>query len=511
MTQNPLLEMKRIGKRFGNTVALRDIDLVLNAGEVLGLVGENGAGKSSLMKILAGAYSRDSGTITVRGATVDLDNPRAGANAGIAIIYQELSLFPDFDAAQNIFAGRELRNRDFALARLDHGRMRSEARRILHDELGANVPVDRPVRDLSLSDRQMIEIAKALSSSADIIIMDEPTEALEEIERKKLIATIKRLQASGKAIIYVSHRIKELLGICSRVMVLRDGRTVADLPVEDLDVDKVVNAMIGGALAKQFPPRIPARSDPSLEVRGLSKKGAFQDISFALSEGEIFGIAGLEGSGKSALLRALFGQRPSDNGAIRIDGRDVRIADTTDAIRERFAFLPAERKVEGIFTQHSVGWNLSIANLGALGKITLLPSKEKDVASRYISRLGVKCDGPQADIESLSGGNQQKVMLARWLLTKPRLLLLEEPTRGVDVRAKSEVYALIQAAAKDGCSVIIVSADNAELLGLCHRVAVMFEGAITTMLDAATSKEETLALHSVRPPETHHSVGGING
>jgi len=511
MANNPLLEMKGIGKRFGNMVALQGIDLALSGGEVLGLVGENGAGKSTLMKILAGAYSRDGGTIAVRGMEVELDSPKAGADAGIAIIYQELSLFPDFNAAENIFAGRELRRSGFSLAPLSHGQMRREARRLLSEELGVEVAIDRPVRELSLSDRQMIEIAKALNSNADIIIMDEPTEALEEVERKQLFAIIKRLQAAGKAIIYVSHRIKELLGICSRVMVLRDGRTAADLPVADLDVDKVVAAMIGGALSKQFPPRVPPRSDPSVEVRGLSRAGAFDDISFSLAKGEIFGIAGLEGSGKSALLRALFGQRAYERGTVKVEGKDVQLTDITDAIRERFAFLPAERKVEGIFPEHSVGWNLSIGNLGVLGKITLRPSKEKEVAASYISKLGVKCEGPQAEISSLSGGNQQKVMLARWLLTQPKVLLLEEPTRGVDVRAKSEVYALVQAAAQDGCTVIVVSADNAELLGLCHRVAVMFEGKITTVVDAATSKEETLALHSVRPPEILHPVGGING
>ncbi|WP_234818648.1 sugar ABC transporter ATP-binding protein [Sinorhizobium fredii] len=503
--------MKGITKRFGNTLALDGINLVLNGGEVLGLVGENGAGKSTLMKILAGAYARDGGKISVSGGAVELGSPKAGADAGIAIIYQELSLFPDFDAAENIFAGREPLRRDIALAPLNHRQMREEARRLLQNELGVDVPVDRPVRELSLSNRQMIEIAKALSRNADIIIMDEPTEALEEAERKQLIATIKQLQASGKGIIYVSHRIQELLGICSRVMVLRDGRTVADMSVADLDVDKVVSAMIGGSLSKQFPPRVPARSDPSLEVRGLSLPGSFEDISFDVAKGEIFGIAGLEGSGKSALLRALFGQRPYGSGTVKVDGREVLIRDTTDAIRERFAFLPAERKVEGIFPQHSVGWNLSIANLGVLGRITLRPAKEKEVAVRYISALGVKCGGPQAAITSLSGGNQQKIMLARWLLTKPKLLMLEEPTRGVDVRAKSEVYALVQAAAKDGCSVLVVSADNAELLGLCHRVAVMFEGRITTVVEAAASKEETLALHSVRPPETLSEMGGING
>ncbi|KQX51317.1 MULTISPECIES: sugar ABC transporter ATP-binding protein [unclassified Ensifer] len=510
MTQNPLLEMKGISKRFGNMLALNGINLVLNPGDVLGLVGENGAGKSTLMKILAGAYGRDEGTISVRGDVVELDSPRAGADAGIAIIYQELSLFPDFDAGENVFAGRELTRGRFGLAPLDHARMREEARRILTEDLGVDVPVDRPVRELSLSHRQMIEIAKALSTNADIIIMDEPTEALEEAERKQLFAAIERLQSAGKAIIYVSHRIQELLGICTRVMVLRDGNTVADHPTAGLDVDKVVGAMIGGSLAKQFPPRVPAKSEPSLEVRGLTKRGAFEDISFTLAKGEIFGIAGLEGSGKSALLRSLFGQRPCDAGQISIDGRSVEIKGPVDAIRERMAFLPAERKTEGIFPQRSVAWNLSIANLRAIGRTTLNPAKEREVTSGYISKLGVKCDGPDAEITSLSGGNQQKVLLARWLLTGPKILLLEEPTRGVDVRAKSEVYALVHAAAKEGCSVIVVSADNAELLGLCHRVAVMFEGKITTVVDAATSKEETLALHTVRSPEALHHHGGNN-
>ncbi len=511
MTNAPLLQMKSITKRFGNMKALSGIDLVLNPGDVLGLVGENGAGKSTLMKILSGAYARDEGTISVRGRVVDLDNPKDGSEAGIAIIYQELSLFPDFDAAENIFAGRELRRGNSSASPLDHSAMRAAASRILKGELGVDVPIDRPVRELSLSHRQMIEIAKAISTNADIIIMDEPTEALEEVERKQLFAIIKKLQQAGKAVIYVSHRIQELLGIVSRVMVLRDGNTVADLPVSELDVDKVVSAMIGGSLAKQFPPRVPARSEPSLDVRGLTKKGVFEDVTFSVSKGEILGITGLEGSGKSAVLRAIFGQRAFDSGSINIDGKQARISDATDAIRQNIAFLPAERKTEGIFPEHSVGWNLSIANLGVLGKVTLKPSRERDITKGYISKLGVKCDGPSADITSLSGGNQQKVMLARWLLTQPKVLMLEEPTRGVDVRAKAEVYALIQAAAKDGCAVIVVSADNAELLGLCHRVAVMFEGRITTVVDAATSKEETLALHSVRPPQGQPTQGGIHG
>ena len=511
MTNAPLLEMKGIAKRFGNTKALDGIELVLNPGEVLGLVGENGAGKSTLMKILSGAYARDEGTIAVRGKVVDLNNPKDGSRAGIAIIYQELSLFPDFDAAENIFAGRELRHGRASASPLDHSAMRAAASRILKGELGVDVPLDRPVRELSLSHRQMIEIAKAISSNADIIIMDEPTEALEEVERKQLFAIIKKLQQAGKALIYVSHRIQELLGIVSRVMVLRDGSAVADLPVSELDVDKVVSAMIGGSLAKQFPPRVPARSEPSLDVRGLTKRGVFEDITFSVAKGEILGVTGLEGSGKSALLRAIFGQIPHETGSILIDGKQAAISDPTDAIRQHVAFLPAERKTEGIFPQHNVGWNLSIANLRTLGKITLMPKKEREIASDYIAKLGVKCDGPGADITSLSGGNQQKVMLARWLLTRPKVLMLEEPTRGVDVRAKAEVYTLIQAAAKDGCAVIVVSADNAELLGLCHRVAVMFEGRISAVVDAATSKEETLALHSVRPPQGHHLQGGIHG
>lgn len=511
MDKNPLLKMQGIGKRFGNNIALQNIDLHVNAGDVLGLVGENGAGKSTLMKILAGSYTRDSGVISVRGQVIELDSPKAGAQAGIAIIYQELSLFPDFDAAENIFAGRELRNGNFTFAPLQHAAMRERARQILHEELGVNVAVDRPVSELSLSDRQMIEIAKALYSNADIIIMDEPTEALEEVERQHLFAIIRRLQSAGKAIIYVSHRIKELLGICSRVMVLRDGRSVADLPVAELDLDKVISAMIGGALSKQFPARIPAVDGTALQVSGLTRKGAFEDISFTLSKGEIFGIAGLEGSGKSALLRSLFGQYPADFGRVLIDHRDVHIRDITDAIKERFAFLPAERKTEGIFPERSVGWNLSIANLDVLGNVTLHPSKEKSLAKQYIDKFSIKCNGPQTEIAQLSGGNQQKVLLARWLLTQPRVLMLEEPTRGVDVRAKSEVYNVIQNAAKAGCTVIVVSADNAELLGLCHRIAIMFEGKISTVVEADTASEELLASHTVRPPEKVPEVGEING
>lgn len=494
------LKITGVGKRFGATNALSGISMNLAKGEVLGLVGENGAGKSTLMKILSGAHTRDEGDIEIEGVRVDIREPADAQRAGIGIIYQELSLFPDLDAVENIFIGREMSVGKYPnmTVPLRKKAMRDCAARILNDVLGVEIDLDCPVGSLALAQRQIIEIARTLNSNASILIMDEPTEALEKAEREQLVRIINDLKQSGKSVIYVSHKLDEVLKICDRVVVLRDGACVADLPASSLDVNKVISLMIGGSLAKQFPTKSSPRADPVLKVEGISRRGAFENVSFELREGEILGLAGLEGSGKSRLLRALFGDGAAESGRIVLKGRSTSISSISDGMNNRIAFLPAERKTEGIFAEHSVGWNLTASSLSKFGSVRLDRRAERIECTNYIRRMGVKSEGPQQSIGRLSGGNQQKVLLARWLLTEPDVLLLEEPTRGIDIRAKADVYQLIASSAQAGKGIILVSSDSTELLGLCHRILVMFEGEVVGILDAASASEEAIASLSIQ-------------
>jgi ABC-type sugar transport system ATPase subunit len=472
----------------------------LARGEVLGLVGENGAGKSTLMKILSGAHVRDEGDIEIGGVRVEIREPADAQRVGIGIIYQELSLFPDLDAVENIFIGREMSigKAQSMTAPLRKKAMRDCARRILNNVLGVEIDLDCPVGSLTLAQRQIIEIARALNSNAKILIMDEPTEALEKAEREQLVRIINDLKHAGKSVIYVSHKLDEVLKICDRVVVLRDGACVADLPASTLDVNKVIALMIGGSLAKQFPTKARPGADPILKVEGLSRRGAFENVNFELHAGEILGIAGLEGSGKSRLLRALFGDGVSDTGSIVLKGRSTSINSISGAMNNGIAFLPAERKTEGIFAEHSVGWNMSASSLSKFGGLRLDRRAERLQCANHIRRMGIKSEGPQQSIGRLSGGNQQKVLLARWLLTEPDVLLLEEPTRGIDIRAKADVYQLIATTAQAGKGIIVVSSDSTELLGLCHRVLVMFEGEAVEILDAESASEEAIASLSIQ-------------
>jgi len=494
------LKITGVGKRFGATNALSSISMNLAKGEVLGLVGENGAGKSTLMKILSGAHVRDEGEIEVDGERVEIREPADAQRVGIGIIYQELSLFPDLDAVENIFIGREMSfgNSPNMTVPLRKKAMRDCARRILNDVLSVEIDLDCPVGSLTLAQRQIVEIARTLNSKAKILIMDEPTEALEKAERERLVRIINDLKLAGKSVIYVSHKLDEVLKICDRVVVMRDGACVADLPASTLDVNKMIGLMIGGSLAKQFPTKTGPGADPVLKVEGLSRRGAFENVNFELHQGEILGVAGLEGSGKTRLLRALFGDGVWDSGRILLKGRSISIDSISAAMNNGIAFLPAERKTEGIFAEHSVGWNLTASSLSKFGGVRLDRRAERVQCINQIRKMGIKSEGPEQSIGRLSGGNQQKVLLARWLLTEPDLLLLEEPTRGIDIKAKADVYQLIASSAQTGKGIIVVSSDNTELLGLCHRIMVMFEGEVVGILDSASASEEAIASLSIQ-------------
>ena len=493
--------MRGIKKRFGANYVLTGIDLDLHKDEALGLVGENGAGKSTMMKILCGAHIKDEGEIRLKGERIEILGPAHAQTLGISIIYQELSLFPDLNAVENIFIHREVfkGGGNNLFAPLDRQAMREKARRVLSEQLHVSLDLETPVRNLRLAERQIIEIAKSLCSNAEIIIMDEPTEALEIHEREDLVRIIAKMKASGTAIIYVSHRLDELLSICDRVMVLRDGANVASLPVSELDVNKVISLMIGKPLGQQFPEKSNVQNGAViLKADKLTRKGHFQDVSFQVRAGEVVGLAGLAGAGKSALLRAIFGVNKSDSGQLFVRDRAVTITSVADALANRIAFVPAERKTEGLFLEHSLAWNFSIAGIKkVIPRLAIDSRREISYANRFVRALGIKAESPHQVISGLSGGNQQKVVLARWLLLEPDVLLLEEPTRGIDVNAKVDVYRLIVDSAKAGKAVLVVSSDSAELLGICERVIVMFEGQVAKELSADEADEETIAYYSV--------------
>ena len=498
-TVQPIIEMRNIKKTFGMTQVLKGVDLTLKPGQVLGLVGENGAGKSTLMKILCGVHKKDAGEIYYCGEAIDTLNTEATQKMGISIIYQELSVLLDLNAAENIFINQEQtagRGNGIILP-LKRADMKKEAKKLFSEQLCIDIDMDLPARFLSLAQRQMIEIARSLTSNARVIIMDEPTAALEKHEQEQLFKIINKLKAQGKAIIYVSHILNEVLEICDDVMVLRDGNVVAIEPVSQLDVSKVISYMIGKALKQQYPKEYVPISNTILRAEGISDKKNFNDISFHARAGEIVGIAGLEGCGKNEVVRAVFGINKLVKGSVYFKDKKIKIRNIKDAKKYKMAFLPADRKTEGLFLDHDIKWNMTIANMKRIIKGNIRKGIEEEVTNDYIRNLSIKAAGTNQIISHLSGGNQQKVMISRWLFTEPEIILMEEPTRGIDVNAKTDVYRLIMDCVKESKSVILVSSEVPELLGICDRIYIMFEGDIVAELPAAEATEAIIAHYSV--------------
>ena len=489
----PLLEMRGIGKGFPGVRALTDVGITLDRGEVLGIVGENGAGKSTLMKILAGVYRADAGQVLLDGQPFAPRRPRDALDQGILVIHQELSLVPDRSVAENVFLGH--------LPRYLTGFVRTaalhRATETLLRRVGLSIAPATKVRHLGIAQRQLVEIARALSRKARLIVMDEPTATLTIAEQRILFATIATLKAEGVGVVFISHHLEEIFEVCDRVTVMRDGRTVETRAVADWTEASLIQAMVNRPLGDMFPARAARLGDTLLEVEGLGLPGRFDSVSFSVCAGEVVGLGGLMGAGRTEVLRALYGADPAASGTVRVNGQILRARNPRAAIAGGVALVPEDRKAEGLILPFSVRRNVALSTLGRLSWLrTFLAGGRIDrLARRAVTELRIRTPGVQEAVCNLSGGNQQKVVLGRALTTAPKVFLLDEPTRGIDVGAKVEVYRLIGNLAEQGAAVLVVSSDMLELLGLCDRIVVMRTGRVAgTLAREDFSQERVMAL-----------------
>ena len=475
----PVLTLRQIRKSYGSLEVLHGIDLDVRAGEVVALLGENGAGKSTLSSIVSGAVQASSGEMTWLGAPYAPANPRAALDAGVGMIHQELRLLPQLSIAENVFVGRYLMRG----GRIDRKAMEERAHAGLQ-RLGLEISPSRMVEGLSTANQQLIEIAKALTLNAKLLILDEPTAALGGEETQLLFRQIERLKAAGVAILYISHRLDEIHQIADRVVVMRDGSKVQEFDSGDVPVRTIVEAMVGRSLDRMFPAVPTPEDDVVIEERDLaSPSGSFDDINFQVKQGEVFGIAGLVGAGRTELVRAITGADPIARGQVILRGQDITPRSPADAIRNGIVLVPEDRKLQGLVLHHSIGENIGYANLDAISRHGVVTSRGlSQFADTFIARFGVKGRGSQ-DAGELSGGNQQKVVLAKGLARNPQVVVLDEPTRGIDVGARSSIYDTIMDLARQGVAVIVVSSDLEEVLGVSNRILVMAHGKQAGILD----------------------------
>lgn len=488
MKDLPILSVKNVSKEFPGVKALSDVSLEIYAGEVHVLIGENGAGKSTLIKILSGVYPLQEGSIVYKGESVNFRSPREARVRGIAVIHQELSVVPDLTVAENIFLGRENTKGFF----IDRSKT-NEIVREYFEQLSIDIPPDTHISDLSNAEKQMVEIARAISMDASVIIMDEPTASLADAEVNALFRVIYNLKAKNVAIIYISHRMNELFEIGDMVTVLRDGCLVKTTDIKNIDSKTLISLMVGREITNFFNKKEHAIGQTILDVKNLTRRGEFSNVSFSLCKGEIAGIAGLVGSGRTELLKAIFGVAKIDSGGVIYKGRSVSFRSPRDAIKARIGFVPEERRSEGIIVDDDVKRNISLPSLMANKRHGLVDRKwEKEVAKKYTERLRIKTPSIHAVTKNLSGGNQQKVVIAKWWAANSELLLLDELTRGIDVNAKAEIYGLINDYVKNGGTVLMVSSELPELLGVCDRIMVMREGDMVGSLDISEATEEKI-------------------
>jgi rhamnose transport system ATP-binding protein len=493
----PLLQIRALSKSYGGVHALRDVSLEIWPGEVHALCGENGAGKSTLIKILSGAVHPDRGEMCFAGRPLTVGSVTASEQAGIAVMYQESTAFPDLHAIDNLFVGREPTYGLGGLL-LDRPRMRREARRVI-ERLGESIDLQRPVGELPLAQRQMVAMARALLGECRLLVMDEPTASLSARETRVLLRLIRQLSDEGVSVLYVSHRLEEVFQVSDRVTVLRDGELVDTTPTSELSSDGLIQRMIGREIDSLSGRRTARVIEPSapvmLEVERLARAGVFADVSFSVRSGEILGLAGLVGAGRSEVAQAIFGIDRYDAGMVRVGGERLPAGSVAAAVAAGVALVPEDRQHEGLVLPMSVGTNLTLAILKRLRRMGLISAtRERQVIDSQLARLQIKTAGAKVPAATLSGGNQQKLVLAKWLASNPRVLILDEPTRGIDVGAKSQVHALIRQLAVDGIATLLISSELAELLSLSDRILVMRQGRLVGQLPSSADQAEVLQL-----------------
>jgi rhamnose transport system ATP-binding protein len=510
-TATPLLEARGISKRFGGIQALDAVDLTLYAGEVMALAGENGAGKSTLIKILAGAYPKDSGEIRIDGQPVDIHSPAEAERLGIAVIYQEFNLTPNQTVAENVFL-RDPQRRGGLLGRLNvvDKAARREATTELLAQVGSSVDPDTPVSQLTVAHQQLTEIAKALALNARILVMDEPTSTLPDDEVDTLFRIVEQLQERGISVVFVSHRLEETRRIADRVTVLRDGQNAGGGMVAEMTDAEIISRMVGRAIDVLYPKTETQPGDVVLSVRGLSRAGVLKDVSFDLRRGEVLGLSGLVGAGRTEIARCIFGADRYDGGTITLAGEAVVVQSPEHAVRLGIGYVPEDRKRQGLFQDMSVRENISMSVLHQMTRGGLIDrAAVMDVVTSYRDRLQVRPPDLETPVSRLSGGNQQKVALAKWLALNPRVLILDEPTRGIDVGAKAEVHALIDELAQAGIGIILISSELPEVLNMSDRILVVAEGEIVGELSRQeATQERCLELASIKSSRVAHRSGG---
>ena len=481
------IEMRGIDKLFGSNQVLKQAGFTLESGEVHALMGENGAGKSTLMKILTGVYTKDAGTVLVDGKEVNYKNPQEAEKAGIVFIYQELNVMFDLTVEENLFMGKEIHGK-FGIC--DKKAMQKKAQEALNT-LGVNISPKTVMSELSVGQQQMVEICKALMADAKVIIMDEPTAALTQSETVALFKVIESLRKKGVSMVYISHRMEEIFELCDRITVLRDGSYIGVKNIPETNMNEIVKMMIGREIGERYPSRDVKIGKEVLKVKGLTRKGTFHDVSFSVRAGEVLGVSGLMGAGRTEIMQAVFGNLSYESGTIEIDGEEVKISNPRQAMEHGIGFITEDRKTEGLMLDKSIRENISLCNLGRISKSSVISKEaEKDMVAEAIKDLHIKCFGPFHECNNLSGGNQQKVVLAKWILTNPKILILDEPTRGVDIGAKKEIYNIINKLAAQGVAIIMVSSELPEVLGMSDNIMVVREGEVRGIISYEEANQE---------------------
>lgn len=481
------IEMRGIDKSFGSNQVLKQAGFTLESGEVHALMGENGAGKSTLMKILTGVYTKDAGTVLVDGKEVNYKNPQEAEKAGIVFIYQELNVMFDLTVEENLFMGKEIHGK-FGIC--DKKAMQKKAQEALNI-LGVNISPKTVMAELSVGQQQMVEICKALMADAKVIIMDEPTAALTQSETVALFKVIESLRKKGVSMVYISHRMEEIFELCDRITVLRDGSYIGVKNIPETNMNEIVKMMIGREIGERYPSRNVKIGKEVLKVKELTRKGTFHDVNISVRAGEVLGVSGLMGAGRTEIMQAIFGNLSYESGTIEIDGKEVKISNPRQAMEHGIGFITEDRKTEGLMLDKSIRENISLCNLRRISKSSVISREaEKNMVAEAIKDLHIKCFGSYHECNNLSGGNQQKVVLAKWILTNPKILILDEPTRGVDIGAKKEIYSIINKLAAQGVAIIMVSSELPEVLGMSDNIMVVREGEVRGIISYEEANQE---------------------